>query len=846
MCMICTAGRHNLFIACFLFSSMLLKSIELNNIRSYTTQKIFFPKSSILLSGDIGSGKSTILLAAEFALFGLMRGSLSGESLLRKGKHEGYVVLHITIDGRDVVIRRALKRRDTVTQDAGHIIIDGVKTEGTASELKSKILDLLGYPESLLTKSKALIYRYTVYTPQEEMKHILLEDKETRLDTLRKVFGIDKYKRIVENAGTYCRILRERKRMLLVSSEGLEAKEKQCGVYTDEKHQLGRDLSFIDDELVHIRKNIAAKKDEVAAAEKNAQRVMELRSQLKVLDEKVLSKADQRQKNSKAKEQLIMQIEQTKKEVDHVEVEDTILPDQAEVEAHLRKKEAELQEIVLKKSNLSEQQRSIKVRMDDLHIAITATKEKLEGKDQKGTALAELEQTLPKKGDLINTIAPHEENIAKFRAVLKTYEMRRAEAEKLKQRIRELSECPTCLQEVGDEHKQTILITENQKIDADHQEFETCKHNLEKSMATVAELRTEIETIEKKEQMINALRVELKLLDGLEEDLTKQGSQITRLESVKIKTADAIAALDGINLEEIRIRIEECRAMLKRIQNNNLKLQQRLQLRRSIQEKEQSILDIENEQDAYKEDIKAFNKEKLKINETLDTLKDSDQRFKMEREAFQKIQDNEKKLEIQAAEKRKEIAGIANLITSLTQELEGKRTARKQLMKVGELSNWLEEHFIKLMYTMEKQVMMNVYAEFNAAFTHWFSMIVDDEVLSSQLDDRFTPVITQNGYETDINHLSGGEKTAVALAYRLALNKVINNFISTIKTRDLIILDEPTDGFSTEQLDKVRDVLSELECDQVILVSHEAKIESFVDHVIRVRKDEHTSRATAE
>ena len=52
---------------------MIIHSIKLHNIRSYLEEKIEFPKGSTLLSGDIGSGKSTILLAIEFALFGLKR-----------------------------------------------------------------------------------------------------------------------------------------------------------------------------------------------------------------------------------------------------------------------------------------------------------------------------------------------------------------------------------------------------------------------------------------------------------------------------------------------------------------------------------------------------------------------------------------------------------------------------------------------------------------------------------------------------------------------------------------------------------------------------------------------------
>ncbi len=91
------------------------------------------------------------------------------------------------------------------------------------------------------------------------------------------------------------------------------------------------------------------------------------------------------------------------------------------------------------------------------------------------------------------------------------------------------------------------------------------------------------------------------------------------------------------------------------------------------------------------------------------------------------------------------------------------------------------------------------------------------------------------------SNLSGGEKTSAALAYRLALNRVINDVVHQIKTKDVLILDEPTDGFSTHQLDKVRDVLEKLNLTQTIIVSHESKIESFVENVIRIQKEGHVS-----
>ncbi|MFH1398737.1 MAG: SMC family ATPase, partial [Candidatus Woesearchaeota archaeon] len=194
---------------------MLIRKVVLHNIRSYIDQAIELPQGSTLLAGDIGSGKSTILLAIEFALFGIARGVLSGNSMLRTGTELGWVELHLSLDNAEVVIKRTLKKQGKeVRQDTGWLTINSAKKEATAVELKSEILSLLGYPQQLLTKSKSLIYRYTVYTPQEEMKRILDEQTDYRVDTLRRLFQIDKYKRIRENSQLVVKELRQQQSTL--------------------------------------------------------------------------------------------------------------------------------------------------------------------------------------------------------------------------------------------------------------------------------------------------------------------------------------------------------------------------------------------------------------------------------------------------------------------------------------------------------------------------------------------------------------------------------------------------------------------------------------------------------
>jgi DNA repair exonuclease SbcCD ATPase subunit len=105
---------------------LILKKLQIENIRSYENQEITFPRGSTLLSGDIGSEITTILLAVEFALFGLQP-SQKASSLLRNGADSGQVVLTFEIDGKEIVIERNLKKGKTIYSRLSSITIDNQK-----------------------------------------------------------------------------------------------------------------------------------------------------------------------------------------------------------------------------------------------------------------------------------------------------------------------------------------------------------------------------------------------------------------------------------------------------------------------------------------------------------------------------------------------------------------------------------------------------------------------------------------------------------------------------------------------------------------------------------------------
>jgi len=205
---------------------MLLKKLKIKNIRSYKEQVIEFPEGSTLLMGDIGSGKTSVLLALEFALFGLQPGQ-KGNSLLRNNEADASVVLEFEVDGNNVIIERSLKKSGKSMAQADICIsVNNERFEGSVTEIKNKILSLLNYPPEFAKKTNDL-FRFTVYTPQEEMKQIIQESNDVRLNTLRHVFGIDKYKRIEENIEILTSRIRQEIRIKEAEMGNVDSKKQQ-------------------------------------------------------------------------------------------------------------------------------------------------------------------------------------------------------------------------------------------------------------------------------------------------------------------------------------------------------------------------------------------------------------------------------------------------------------------------------------------------------------------------------------------------------------------------------------------------------------------------------------------
>ncbi len=159
-------------------------------------------------------------------------------------------------------------------------------------------------------------------------------------------------------------------------------------------------------------------------------------------------------------------------------------------------------------------------------------------------------------------------------------------------------------------------------------------------------------------------------------------------------------------------------------------------------------------------------------------------------------------------------------------------------------SDWIGEPFRIAVLRMEKELLAHAQGAFDRAFSRYFAALLDDPGLSARTDASFTPEVTIAGEATPAEALSGGERTGLALAFRLALASVVRS-LGEVRLETLL-LDEPTDGFSAEQVVRMGELLEELALPQVVVVSHESQLTSIADRTVKVVKLDGRSRLEAE
>ena len=523
---------------------MRIKTITLENIRSHAKTRIDFEKGFNCLVGGLGTGKSSILYAIDFALFGdpLTR---SYHYLLREGESVGKVAVEFLLNGKTYRIERGLKRRGKgIGQDAEHLnfyeedsLIASMRNEAVAEQLKS------------ITGLDKEIFREVVWVRQEHLKELLDVAPRERQKRLDQLFGLSDYEVAWNNIRGIQREYEGEKK----------AHEKDFDVLGIEKleadyNEAVEEFSGLENEILDLNNRLQEAETSLQAASTKLQSLEQLRKQT----EEMLKKEAGLQTNI-------------------ANIEDMC----ARLANEIQRKTATVRELGERLESLEAQLNLQRKQLQESGLASDLT-------------IEELEQQL----------VSFDEQMTSIRA---EQEAARKEARISKQRVSNLateSKCPLCLQPLPEDYKTHMLKhieeenTEREKRLAELQknvqeleklrnivnkvifDFQSCIPRIQDTKARIAE---EKETGEKLEKEFKERQLQEKTLRVQLEEIRREIERfdITELENArklhdttaeryhtiktKLEFSETRKKDASLRIEDFRERLERAQQKMKRV-----------------------------------------------------------------------------------------------------------------------------------------------------------------------------------------------------------------------------------------------------------------------------------------
>jgi exonuclease SbcC len=254
-----------------------IEIVQLENVRSHVKSTVPFTRGFNCLVGGLGCGKSSVLYAVDFALFGDAIGSRSFEYLLREDADWGRVTVQFTQNGRTYKLIRGVKRKGkSITQNFEELklfedekLVASMKTDAIAEQFKA------------ITGLDKELYREIVWFRQEHLKELLdaaPRDRQRRLDEL---FGLSDYEAAWSNIAQYQRDY-ETERRVYEKDPDVNGLEKLCTEY----NKASEEYTLLEMDLENSTQKQATAKRALDEADSKLKKLEEKRQAIEELKRK--------------------------------------------------------------------------------------------------------------------------------------------------------------------------------------------------------------------------------------------------------------------------------------------------------------------------------------------------------------------------------------------------------------------------------------------------------------------------------------------------------------------------------------------------------------------------------
>ncbi|MEM2487264.1 MAG: SMC family ATPase [Thermoproteota archaeon] len=759
---------------------MLIERLEIRNFEGYRHAVIDFAKGLNIITGRNSTGKTTLLEAIAYALYGEAPGGRKRLLVSRLQGASGAMLVKITlnVNGRRIEVLREgrLYRRGGSEEYRTERV--GLKVDGrnenihSEEELNRRVSELLGMGVKAFTT--------LVYARQGELTSIL----EPKREDMDLILGISLLKELAEQLETVKKVLEK--------YEGMDAKTMH-GMYK-------RQLPALRKQIEQLAAQASSLSDDVRNLEEmlSKARSAELRGLLALIEER--SDLEKR----------IRSCEDTLRGI--------LIERGAESLERLNQRAAETAqretELKLKIQGLRAEESRLKEELDDLVAKIKEveaylrsagvfTPEDLELKIKaKSAAYARINVDLE--------AAKWEFSAAeeKRNTLLGRVNILASEIEEHMRILREgLGSCPTCGQEVDPallvdlvERKKILLEQVKEEASKFESEYTRLKEKVCSLEAEATRLFNEVAGLRETHSRV-LLILNGKTVKMLEEE--KDRAQAT-LEGVRESINEASMLLAAAQSE--RRALEEAAERARKLEEEKRRLESDLQRCLSNLQAALQALGLQVKPDDP--DLKAKVAEQLPLSPEEISRREKDLHAK--RQQLSKLKKDLEDLEAGARETERKI-------NELERRLERARLCERLLEKVRGGIEEVRERRLKRIADEALRI---------------YELLTDQRVYKAfRLSDDYTVEVFPSRLEGYIpaKRVGGGHQTLIALAIRTALLRVLNK-------GGLIVLDEPTYGVDSDNLPQLMSFISEAakKLEQTILVTHHGFGVEEAANIIRV------------
>ncbi len=754
-----------------------IKQLEIVNFRGFRgTHVIPLDRPIVTIYGPVGAGKSSIVQAVEYALFGqqleIRERIAKLVDLINEEEHEARVRLTLESTEGTLQVARALRRAgDSAREISAELIFRGKKLASTPREVTSRVVEVLRLDEDDFTRFVLVTHRV--------LEGLVYGTSAKRSLTIDRLFGIDVVEELYKAIPIRKieEILEEEKRKLAAFKEipevisrygSLENARRILEQYRKEIEELRK----LEDELTRRYMQLVENRKRALTAFRDLEKVyleyLRVKSERERLEEELAERESDVSETSLQVELDLLRSFLVPK------LEELALSKEAEELARLEITTENLEESALKiyniveslesmLSRLKEEQENLAKLIDDLRREITTLESQ---KTLLERRVRELEAIHREYLDLVRRYGSPE----KIRRELSELNLKLEEKERQLEltlnvlKVYEnivrlgLKRCPICMRELSES------------------DIENIKESIRDIEIKYSNILKEIENLKTRMAELEKILIKLESLRPLEEEYE---NNLMKLRTVREQYSQALSRLEtaqkGVRVIEKRIQmlrfvIDEARSKIDQIEQK-LEVLKKIKRYRELLLREKELEKLLRERGVNLEAVIDLEREISEIERKLEQVREKLNSLSIEYAELERVLSS---IPVETVEElRKRVLALEDLYRKLN-EIRGalKRVQVKMREKMLEKVRGLIGEYFRMIYPYPDLVGATI-------------DVVTRERLGVTISEYMLYGIRRGGKKVPISRLSDGQRLTIALAFMISVYVIANHNV------DFIIMDEP-------------------------------------------------------